>query len=252
MKNIISIIALAFVSFSLTAQQNALDKYFTNYQSDEDFTKVTVSGKMFELIGFMETDDEDIKEVQEFTSGVESLRMLFGHEITKGFNKYDQAINKVKNDYEELMSIDDKEGKVTFYIDEKDGIVSEFVVVGAADNALCLISMVGQIDLKKLGDISKKIQADGFDYIGKMSENGANKVKVYPNPLVSGGTVNVEIPQELEGADIQILNISGQEVRNLRAKGTTESISLNGLKSGNYIINITKDGVSIKKKITIQ
>jgi len=207
---------------------------------------------MFELIGFMESDDEDIKEVQEFTSGVESLRMLFGHEISNGFNKYDQAISQVENDYEELMSVDDKDGKVTFYIDEADGIVSEFVVVGAADSALCLISMVGELDLKKLGEISQKIQADGFDYIGKMSENGANEVKIYPNPSSSGASINIDIPAELEGASVRVINTSGQEVKNTIINRSGQSISLSGLPKGNYVVEFLKGDVSIKKKVTIQ
>ncbi|MFK7757669.1 MAG: DUF4252 domain-containing protein [Flavobacteriales bacterium] len=251
MKKIIGIVAIALISTTTYAQSNALDKYFSNYQENENFTKVNVSGKMFEMASFLETTDEDINEITEFASGVKSLRMLIGHEIGDGFGKYTRALNKVKNNYEELMAVDDKDGKFTFFIDENNGVVSEFVVVGAADSMLCLVSLTGQIDLKKLGNISRKIQTEGFDYIGKMNANGASKIKLYPNPSTPGGTINLELPEDLNGADLKVYSTSGKVVRTEKVLGSSMTLDLDGLESGSYVLDFTKGDISIKKKLMV-
>ncbi len=252
MKKITGLLALVLISTVTFAQNNALDKHFSNYQQNEDFTKVNVSGKMFQLAAFVEVEDEDIAEIKDFASGVDALKMLIGHEIGNGYSKYNDALSKVQRDYDELMSVDDKNGKFTFFINERNGIVNEFLVVGAADSMLCLISMTGHIDLKKLGNISQKIQADGFNYIGKMNENGANKIKMYPNPAVSSGNVSLDIPEELNGADLRIYNTSGQLMKSDKVLGGSMTVSLTDLKPGQYILDFVKGDTSIKKKLVIK
>lgn len=253
MKKTIGIIAMAMIMISTGAyaQSNAIDKYFSNYNENEQFTKVNVSGKMFELAAFLETEDEDVQEVKEFASGIHALKMLFGHEINNGFEKYSSAVSKVESDFEELMSVDDKEGKVTFFINEHNGVVEEFVVVGAADSSLCLISIIGELDLKKLGAITKKIQTEGFEYIGKMDANGASQIKLYPNPSSIGGSISLEIPEELNGADLSIYSADGRVVRSEKVLGTSMTIDLNGMKSGTYVLDFMKGDTSIKKKLFV-
>ena len=85
MKKIIGIVVIALMSASTYAQTDALDKYFSNYQQDENFTKVNISGKMFDLASFLESDDNDVQEFKDLVSGVESLKMLMNNEIGNSF-----------------------------------------------------------------------------------------------------------------------------------------------------------------------
>ena len=251
MKRIIGIVAIALISASTYAQTNALDKYFSTYQQDEDFTKVNISGKMFDLASFLETDNEDIQEFKDLVSGVESLKMLMNNEVGNSFDKYKSAVGKVQRDFEELMSVDDKDGKVTFFINERNGIVRELLAVAAGDSALCIVSVIGNIDLKKLGAISKKIQTDGFEFMDKIEKNGASEVKVYPNPASRDGEVRIDIPEELDGAQISIFSSNGTVVKTLKASGSSMRVPLGDFKSGQYIVELRKGGTSIKKKLFV-
>tara|TARA_B100000795_G_scaffold166575_1_gene125344 strand:+ start:7587 stop:8345 length:759 start_codon:yes stop_codon:yes gene_type:complete len=251
MKKIIGIVVIALMSASTYAQTDALDKYFSNYQQDENFTKVNISGKMFDLASFLESDDNDVQEFKDLVSGVESLKMLMNNEIGNSFDKYKSAVGKVQGDFEELMSVDDKDGKATFFINEKNGIVREFVAVAAGDSALCIVSVMGNIDLKKLGAISRKLQTEGFQFMDKMEQNGASEVKVYPNPASKDGEVLIDIPAELDGAQINFYSANGSIVKTLKASGSTITVGLGDFKSGQYFIELKKDGTSIKKKLFV-
>jgi len=252
MKSIISILSIALISLGAVAQNNAVDKYFTDYQEDINFTKVNVSGKMFDLAQFLETEDAEVEEFKDLASGVENLKALFGQEIKDGFSAYDNAIYKVQNDFEELMAVDDKDGKVTFFINEKDGIVNEFLAIGAGDSALVIVSIIGKIDLKKLGAVTKKIQSENFDFISKMDENGGADINVYPNPVNAGNEVNITIPQELEKAKITLYNSNGSKVRKLNNQSGKAVLNTESLPSGTYILEFQRGSATIKKKIVVQ
>ena len=251
MKKVFGIVAMAIFSLAAVAQNNALDKYFTQYQGDEDFSKVSISGKVFEMTAYLETDDADIEEVKEFASGIEGLKMLIGENVDENFSKYNAAAIKVAKSYEELMSVDDKDGKFTFYIDERNGVVKEFVVVATVENNLVLVSLVGKMDLRQLSKISQKINNEGFDYIGKMNDHGANKIKVYPNPVAEGSLIDVEVPGELNGAKLTIYDMNGKVVKSEKITSTKMSVSVNAMSKGQYILEFIKGDSSIKKKLNV-
>lgn len=251
MKKFIGIIAAIALSAGLVAQQNVLDKHFSQYQGDEDFSKISISGKVFEMTAYLETDDEDLEEIKEFAQGITGLKMLIGENQPNGVKQYTEATMKVEKDYEELMSVDDKDGKFTFYIDEKNGVVKEFVAVGTTDSTLILVSLVGKMDLRQLGSISGKIHNEGFGYINKMNDHGANKIKIYPNPAAEGSLIDVEIPGELNGAALKIYDLNGKLVKSEQITDTKMTINLNNVQSGQYIMEFSKGGSSIKKKLNI-
>ena len=251
MKKILGIIAVVLLTSGITAQENAIDKYFSQYQGDENWSKVSVSGKVFELTAYIESEDDDIEEIKEFASGIQSLKVIFNDKLTSGFAQYKEGRNKIAQSYEELMSVDDKDGKFTFYIDERNGVVKEFVVLGSHDSTLAVVSLQGRMDLRQLSSISKKIQMDGFDYVNKMNEKGANKIKIYPNPAAEGSIIDVEIPDELNGAEINIYDMNGKKVRSQQINNSKMSIPLGNIGSGTYIMEFIKGESSIKKKISV-
>lgn len=251
MKKIFGLAIMAIMTTSLLAQNNAIEKYFSQYKGDENWSKISVSGKVFEMTAYIDSEDEDLQEIKDFASGVEGLKVIFNDQLESGFGLYPEACRKVASSYEELMSVDDKEGKFTFYVDERRGVVKEFVVVGAGDSLMAVVSLVGDMDLKQLSNISRKIQMDGFDYVNKMNENGANKIKIYPNPVSQGSLIDVEIPNELNGAELNIYDLNGKLVKSQQITSNKMSIPLNEAKSGTYIMEFRKGDASIKKKLTI-
>lgn len=78
---------------------------------------------------------------------------------------------------------------------------------------------------------------------------GANDVKVYPNPATD--YVTMEFAAHLGVTQIEVVDITGRKVFQENVNGTSTTISMNKLVSGNYFINVkNSDGINmITKKL---
>ncbi len=55
-------------------------------------------------------------------------------------------------------------------IDEKDGVVSEFIMVMRGDDEFVLLDMFGQIDLNQIVKLSRTMNIDHLDKLEKIEE----------------------------------------------------------------------------------
>ena len=95
----IAIAALIGVT-GLNAQNDAIDRFFEQYQEDENFTMVYVSPKMFQLVAKVATEelDEDLNDV---VSNLKGLKVLKTE--VNALEVYKEANNKIDTkDYELL------------------------------------------------------------------------------------------------------------------------------------------------------
>ena len=76
-----------------------------------------------------------------------------------------------RNNFEELMTIDDKGKNVVFKIKEKNKKVSELIMLLDENDQVVFMSITGDIDLKKISTLSKKMNISGLDAL----ENIDNK-----------------------------------------------------------------------------
>ena len=60
--------AFSMLSGMLVAQENAITKYFQDYLDSEEFTKISVTGKMFSLFTELDAKDEDEQAILEAIS----------------------------------------------------------------------------------------------------------------------------------------------------------------------------------------
>ena len=154
---------LTLMSFSTQAQENAIDEHFSEYADDDRFTKVSISSKMFNLFTNVDSDNPDEQQVIETISKLTGLKMLIGNELENTSSLYASAINELSGDYEELMTIEDSEHELVFYIEETDGKISELVMVMYEGTNLLILSLVGDIDLQELSNLSDKMEIEGFE-----------------------------------------------------------------------------------------
>lgn len=174
MKSIIQILALGsmlYAPLGLLAQ-DAIDKYFEAYASDPDFTSIVISSKMFELFTEIDIDEPEGKQVKDAISGLKGIRIL-AYEKEGGTSKavdFKKAIAKIGSEYELLMSVDDKSDKVRFFIREEGEKITElFMVVGGSEN-LFLMSLVGDIDIEKMSELSKSMNVGGMNYLKNLDD----------------------------------------------------------------------------------
>lgn len=171
-KVILSFAALA-MTFSVMAQ-DAIDRYFSKYADDPEFTSITISSKMFGLFANIQSDDPSNKEVLDAMKDLSGIRIISTDNSESNVD-YQKAIKGVGSEYEVLMSIDDKEEKVRFFVrEDADNIVELFMVVGGKGN-LFLMSISGIIDLDKISKISKNMNIGGMDYLENLDEKDGSK-----------------------------------------------------------------------------
>lgn len=253
MKKLITAICF-LLSSSIVFGQNIIDKHFSNYKNQENFTSVHVASKAFELSAYLELEeaDEEFQEFKEFLTTVNAFDMIAGQGIESLDKKYQAALKKVESSHEELMSIDDKGGSARFMIDENGGIVKELIMLGKHEDKLVIFSLTGNMELRKISEMAKLMNEAAGGEFQKMLDSGLDEVSIYPNPLNRGDELQIKIPQELEEARISIRNINGALVKEMKLPVGSQKINTQELASGTYIIEMKNDKISIKRKLIIR
>jgi CII-binding regulator of phage lambda lysogenization HflD len=176
MKKIIALLIMIAVSTGVFAQGEAVSKFFAKYATDESFTTATISSKMFSLITNMDVKTPEDKEIVEAISKLKGLKVLGKENSSDARNLYKEAFALVSTkDYEELMSVRDKDKDMKFFIRETSGKINELVMVmGGADDFM-MLSIFGEIDLKAISKIGRKMEVDGLKELEKMHHDDKKK-----------------------------------------------------------------------------
>jgi hypothetical protein len=170
MKKEFTIALMFFLTVTISGQNNAVDEMFSKYSGQNGITSISISSKMFSMLAGADLQDEDLNNLMK---QLKTIRIISVDSIAlnKKIN-FNEELNKKLSPsvYEELMVV--KEGnKSTRYLTTMTGkMISELVVVtgGVAGNEL--ISIKGDIDLKNISALSKKLginQLKSLEMIGK-------------------------------------------------------------------------------------
>jgi len=171
MKNLLTILVITACTSSVFAQGPVIGKYFQEMAGDDQFTKVSVSSKMFSLFTELETGSEQEKEFIKAASKLKGLKIIMADSIANSAQLFEQASQDLsKGGYDELMSVVDAEENMKFSIIEKDGIISELIMVVGGNDKFVLLSLFGEIDLKNISKIASAMQVDGLEQLEKLSE----------------------------------------------------------------------------------
>jgi hypothetical protein len=176
MKKFLAGVGIMIISVCAQAQDNAISKFFSKYQNDESFSQVTISSKMFGLFTNMDADKPEDKEVIDAISKIKGLRILAKHETRDSRALYKEAMAMVpQKDYEELMTVRDKDKDMKFFIKESGGKISELLMVMGGNEEFMVLSIFGDIDLKEISRIGKKMNVDGLENLEKLKDKDNSK-----------------------------------------------------------------------------
>jgi len=174
MKKIIVIVMLMAGANGVFAQ-DAISKFFTKYQNDESFTQVTVSSKMFSLFTNMEVESKDDQEVLNAISKLKGLRILGKENTSDARALYKEAFALIPTkEFEELMSVREKDQDMKFYIKESGGKISELVMIMGSTDDFMVMSLFGEIDLKQVSRMGKKMDVKGLENLEKIEDKKKN------------------------------------------------------------------------------
>jgi hypothetical protein len=170
MKHVIASIAFLLI-VNVARSQDAISQFFSKYQNDESFSHVQVSSKMFSLFTKMEAETAEDKEVLDAISKLKSLRILTKSDSLNSRRLYKEAFSLIPKDYEELMSYRDKDKDFKFLIKETTGgKIQELLMVMGGSKEFMVLSLFGEIDLKQVSRIGKKMDVKGLENLEKMDK----------------------------------------------------------------------------------
>jgi hypothetical protein len=239
MKKMLSLAAAALFSVALVAQSNPIDRYYQDWSNDTAFTKITFSGKMFEMANHIEGESEDEKEMLETFRMIEGICILMQDGEGVGEQAFLQARKRPDAKFENLVTIEDQRGKAEVLISEANGSVDEVIVIAGGKEGIAVVGVWGDIELNKLANLAREMQVEMMKDFDADAAKAGKDVSFFPNPA-GNGPLTVDLPEELKDARVQIFDQQGRMVTEQRATGTRVQLSTTELADGNYVLAVTK------------
>lgn len=169
MRKVILILFVFLFPVILMAQKSPVDELFDKYSGQEGFTSVYITSYMFSMFSDLETDDPEFDALIKNLKGIKILATDDSYNGNANF--YNEIIAKLPMEqYKELMVIKEKDQDVKFLVNEKDGKITELLLIagGKSDNAL--ISIQGDIDLKNISKLSKSMNISGLEHLEEIDK----------------------------------------------------------------------------------
>jgi len=169
MKKILVALALLMSSFLVNGQNSAVDQLFAKYADKDGFTTVSISKAMFNLFA---SENESKDEFNKAVKGLESIRILAPDSTMKKakLNFYNEISKSLPlSQYQELMSVKEKDQVFKMLIRKKGDVITEFLMIGGG-NENVLICITGNIDLKTISKLSKTMNIEGMDELDKVNK----------------------------------------------------------------------------------
>jgi len=166
----IALLVFLFLGTGLFAQDDAIGKFFGKYVDDSRFTVVSVSPKMFRLLSKVNWDTIPA-DVKQTVTSLKSLRILSTETTPRQF--YKEALSRINmQEYEELITIRDKNDNVHFVIKESGGVIHELLMIAVDGDGFTLMSFVGDIDLDKMSRLSSSLSIKGMEDLKNVKDHG--------------------------------------------------------------------------------
>lgn len=169
MKRILFLIAALISVQAMSAQTDAIEKYFSKYLDDDRFTVVYISPKMFNMVSKMDIKDME-PEVKEIISNLRGLRILTTEINPQAF--YKEALSTINTkEYEVLMKVRDGDENVQFLVKDDGGsTINELLLLVGGSSDFVLLSFVGAIDLNKISKLANSMDIKGAEHLEKIEK----------------------------------------------------------------------------------
>jgi vacuolar-type H+-ATPase subunit F/Vma7 len=168
MNKIFGFLVAFLFALSVTAQSNAIDKYFSQYESNPDFSVVYVSPKMFKMVAKV-TDEKKDAELTELIKGISGLKIL--NTDKNGLKYYNEALKKIPvKEYDVLLTVKDKGENIKFYTKGNEDVVEELLLVVGGNDQFTLLNFTGKLDLRKIAKLANKLDIEGSQYLDKINK----------------------------------------------------------------------------------
>lgn len=167
MKSNTLIFFFALLISTVSAQNDAVDRFFSKYLDHDDFTAVVISPKMFNMMasGLEGNDETEFKEV---IKNIKSLKILTANDKDQKYFK--EFINKLpKSEYEVLLEVREKGQNIKFYTRESGNQVTELLLLIGGEEFV-MMCFGGNLDLNKISKLAKGMNINGAEHLMKVKD----------------------------------------------------------------------------------
>jgi len=250
-KQIYTLAGLILMAFSTSAQTDVISTYFSEYEGREEVTTIMLSGKAFELVGQIDVEETELQEYKEMASQITGLRVIVDDNDPSAVQTAQAAQKRLPANFEELISVKEKDTEFKLLIDEQAGVVRELIGIVGSDSTFAIMSLVGNMKMSDVGQMTQQLMNAGsnlHDELGGMTSD----LKVFPNPVDKNGELSVEFSDDLSSSQVRVYNAAGTEVKAFTAQSGINSIDVSGLEKGVYVIRVDSDLKEVSGKFIIQ
>ena len=244
-----TILTLALISTQSFAQDVAVNQLFNEYENREDVTLITLTGKAFDMVSQMETSEDDPTGFNRIAGQITGFRMLVDDKDFNAKNTAKRTRTMVSSQFEDLVTIRDKGTDIKIAINEANGVVSELIAILGSDSNFVFMSITGHMKLSDVNEVTKKLSTMKTDVFAKTID--PSKILVFPSPAKQGDEISVILPNELNGAIVEIYDVSGKKVAEFNAKDGAKKLNSGAFGSGVFILKATKGDLETTRKFLI-
>jgi hypothetical protein len=164
---------------SVTAQNDAINRYFETQLENENFTSVYVSPKLIDIVSQIDLqglDDGDLRdsEVALIENVLEQLDGLMLLKTDVEPNKYYKEIltnfTSQNTGFDLLLSVRDKGNNVKMWTQTNGDIIQELLLLVGGEDEMIMLSLTGNIDLDKISRLAGNINIDGIEYLDNIEK----------------------------------------------------------------------------------
>ncbi len=248
-KMIYLLTALIACSLNGFSQNDAISHFFNDYTNREDVTMITLSGKVFELAGQIEVDS-DAQKFKEMAADITGFRMVVDENDANAKSTAILARKSVSAQFEDLVTVKDKNADIHLMIDESNGVVHELLAIVGTDSSFVLASIVGNMKLSDIGAVTKQLTAVGQSMTNTKLD--PSEILIFPSPANVGQELQIEFPEKLLNAKVTVYNVSGKEMLSFNANSKSKKLDSSKLGSGVFLLKATNGDLEITRKFLIQ
>lgn len=169
MKRLIIVLFVCALANLAKGQTDPVSTVFEKYAGNEGFTTVNITGDMLRMLSKLYPENQDLNEV----SKLDEIKILTREDrsINKDLDFHDEIYSKLNKElYKELMVVRDSDEKVTMLVREENGTIHEFLLIVSGIDENVLISIKGEIDMNRLGDLSDELDMNFHDKLAKAGQ----------------------------------------------------------------------------------
>ncbi len=178
MKKLIVSLLMLTLGFPLmvNAQETAMDKFYEKYAAEKNFTGVSVSPEMFEMLSQMEVKDSTgkVEEAHQMMKQLTGLKMLM-YETKEGDEKFGLVAKAHKalgiKNYIEMMTVHDDGQTIKFYIKKSGDKVSELLMTLDGEGEEMVLDITGNIDMSTVAELGQAMNMHGMNNLSKMKKH---------------------------------------------------------------------------------